>query len=116
MLIYAQVGNTNKQTVCTQNGAADVDVSPVEPLDGPGLTRDGARDRGIDEETPNTGTAHSVSSSGATKLKTLEAVLCSALSFCKAALVGVCTTGDYESVALKLNRDAARRAKRGPCS
>ena len=62
-----------------------------------GLTRDGARNRGIDEETPNTGTAHSVSS-GATKLKTLKAVLCSALSFCKAALVGVCTTGDYDSV------------------
>ena len=37
-------------------------------------------------------------SSGATKLKTLKAVLCSALSFCKAALVGVCTPGDYESV------------------
>ena len=37
-------------------------------------------------------------SSGATKLKTLKAVLCSVLSFCKAALVGVCTSRDYESV------------------
>ena len=37
-------------------------------------------------------------SSGAKKLKTLRAVLCSALLFCKAALVGVCTSRDYESV------------------
>ena len=63
-----------------------------------GLARDGARKDGIAfEDLPNTGNAHSMSS-GATKLKTLKAVLCSALSFCKAALVGVCTSRDYESV------------------
>ena len=63
-----------------------------------GLARDGARKDGIDsEDLPNTGNAHSMSS-GATKLKTLKAVLCSVLSFCKAALVGVCTSRDYESV------------------
>ena len=53
--------------------------------------------RGIDKDLPNTGNAHSMAS-GATKLKTLRAVLCSALLFCKAALVGVCTSRDYESV------------------
>ena len=63
-----------------------------------GLARDGARKDGIAfEDLPNTGNAHSMSS-GATKLKTLKAVLCSVLSFCKAALVGVCTSRDYESV------------------
>ena len=71
-----------------------------------GLSRDGARMRGIDKDLPNTGNAHSMSS-GATKLKTLRAVLCSALLFCKAALVGVCTSRDYESVT-KLLRPATR--------
>ncbi|CAH0367550.1 unnamed protein product [Pelagomonas calceolata] len=85
---------TNK--LCVPRTTPPTSTLALIPFYG-GLTRDGARDRGIDEETPNTGTAHSVSS-GATKLKTLKAVLCSALSFCKAALVGVCTPGDYESV------------------
>ena len=75
-----------------------------------GLTRDGARNRGIDKDLPNTGTAHSVSS-GTTKLKTLKAVLCSALSFCKAALVGVCTSRDYESVTKLLGMLPAGQAR-----
>ena len=95
LLIYAQVEVlTNK--LCIPRTRPPTSTLALIPFYS-GLTRDGARNRGIDEETPNTGTAHSVSS-GATKLKTLKAVLCSALSFCKAALVGVCTPGDYESV------------------
>jgi len=66
-----------------------------------GQTKDGARDIGLKGSFPNTGTAHSVSS-GATKLKTLEAVLCSALSFCHAVLVGVCTATDRDDVAALL--------------
>ena len=76
-----------------------------------GLARDGARKDGIDsEDLPNTGNAHSMSS-GATKLKTLKAVLCSVLSFCKAALVGVCTAGDYESVSEMLATLPAGQAR-----
>ena len=68
------------------------------------------RTRGIDKDLPNTGTAHSMSS-GATKLKTLKAVLCSVLSFCKAALVGVCTSRDYESVTELLGTLPAGQAR-----
>ena len=76
-----------------------------------GLARDGARKDGIDsEDLPNTGNAHSMSS-GATKLKTLKAVLCSVLSFCKAALVGVCTSRDYESVTKLLGTLPAGQAR-----
>ena len=76
-----------------------------------GLARDGARKDGIDsEDLPNTGNAHSMSSS-ATKLKTLKAVLCSVLSFCKAALVGVCTSRDYESVTKLLGTLPAGQAR-----
>ena len=76
-----------------------------------GLARDGARKDGIAfEDLPNTGNAHSMSS-GATKLKTLKAVLCSALSFCKAALVGVCTSRDYESVTELLGTLPAGQAR-----
>ena len=66
--------------------------------------------RGIDKDLPNTGNAHSMSS-GATKLKTMRAVLCSALSFCKAALVGVCTIRDYESVTELLGTLPAGQAR-----
>ena len=76
-----------------------------------GLARDGARKDGIAvENLPNTGNAHSISS-GATKLKTLKAVLCSVLSFCKAALVGVCTSRDYESVTELLGTLPAGQAR-----
>ena len=76
-----------------------------------GLARDGARKDGIgSEDLPNTGNAHSMSS-GATKLKTLKAVLCSVLSFCKAALVGVCTSRDYESVTKLLGTLPAGQAR-----
>jgi hypothetical protein len=50
-------------------------------------------------------------SSGATKLKTLKAVLCSVLSFCKAALVGVCTSRDHESVTELLGTLPAGQAR-----
>ena len=66
--------------------------------------------RGIDKDLPNTGNAHSMAS-GATKLKTLRAVLCSVLSFCKAALVGVCTSRDYESVTKLLGTLPAGQAR-----
>ena len=94
-MIYAQVEVlTNK--LCIPRTRPPTSTLALIPFYS-GLSRDGARMRGIDKDLPNTGNAHSMSS-GATKLKTLRAVLCSALLFCKAALVGVCTSRDYESI------------------
>ena len=108
-MIYAQVEVlTNK--LCIPRARPPTSTLALIPFYS-GLARDGARKDGIDsEDLPNTGNAHSMSS-GATKLKTLRAVLCSVLSFCKAALVGVCTSRDYESVTKLLGTLPAGQAR-----
>ena len=108
LLIYAQVEVLTKK-LCIPRTTPPTSTLALIPFYG-GLTRDGALNHGIDKDLPNTGTAHSVSS-GETKLKTLKAVLCSALSFCKAALVGVCTSRDYESVTELLGTLPAGQAR-----
>ena len=108
-MIYAQVEVlTNK--LCIPRTRPPTSTLALIPFYS-GLARDGARKDGITvENLPNTGNAHSMSS-GATKLKTLKAVLCSVLSFCKAALVGVCTSRDYESVTKLLGTLPAGQAR-----
>ena len=108
-MIYAQVEVlTNK--LCIPRTRPPTSTLALIPFYS-GLSRDGARKDGIDsEDLPNTGNAHSMSS-GATKLKTLRAVLCSALLFCKAALVGVCTSRDYESITKLLGTLPAGQAR-----
>ena len=94
-MIYAQVEVlTNK--LCIPRTRPPTSTLALIPFYS-GLSRDGARMRGIDKDLPNTGNAHSMAS-GATKLKTLRAVLCSALLFCKAALVGVCMKSCYQKI------------------